>query len=87
VAEGLARNLKIFGSRVGGVVEIAGDAPEAELFAENDWVGLTSAISRWIRQGHPRSLKAAALMRERYHPRMVAQQHLDIYQKVLNTCS
>jgi glycosyltransferase involved in cell wall biosynthesis len=87
VAEGLARNLKMFGSCVGGIAEIAGDAPDAELFAENDWAGLTDAISHWIQQGHPRSLRAAALMRERYHPRVVAQQHLEIYREVLNTCS
>jgi glycosyltransferase involved in cell wall biosynthesis len=87
VAEGLARNLKIFGSRVGGVVEIAGDAPEAELFGENDWNGLTAAMAGWIAQGHPRPQGAADLMWKRFHPEAVVRRHLEIYREVLNTCS
>jgi glycosyltransferase involved in cell wall biosynthesis len=87
VAEGLARNLKIFGSRVGGIAEIAGDAPAAELFGENDWAGLTAAMAGWIAQGHPRPQGANALMRKRFHPEVVVRRHLEIYREVLNTCS
>jgi glycosyltransferase involved in cell wall biosynthesis len=87
VAEGLARNLKMFGSRVGGIAEIARDAPDAELFAENDWAGLTDAIARWIGQGHPRADGAVAVMRQRYHPEVAAQRHIEIYREVLNARS
>jgi glycosyltransferase involved in cell wall biosynthesis len=87
VAEALARNLKFFGSRLGGIVDIAEGVPGVELFEKDDWPGLTAAIARWIGQGHPRTEGAAALMRERYHPQAVARRHLEIYREVLNTPS
>jgi glycosyltransferase involved in cell wall biosynthesis len=87
VVESLARELKFFGSRVGGIVDIAEGAPGAELFAEDDWAGLTEAIARWIGKGHPRPNGAAALMRQRYHPETIARRHLEIYREVLSTCS
>jgi glycosyltransferase involved in cell wall biosynthesis len=87
VAEALARNLKFFGSRLGGIVDIAEGAPDAELFAKDDWPGLTTAIARWIGQGCPRPNGAAAIMRERYHPQTVARRHVEIYREVLNTSS
>lgn len=86
-AEALARNLKFFGSRVGGMVDIARDAPGAEFFAKDDWNGLTEAIARWISQGHSRPDDAHALMAARYHPETAARQHLEIYRAVLDTCS
>ena len=87
VLEGLGRNLKFFGSRLGGIVDIVNDMPGAELFAWDDWPGLTAAIARWIAQGHPRPVGAAAIVRERYHPVALARQHLKIYQELLNLSS
>jgi len=87
VAEALARDLKFFGARLGGIVDIAEGVPGAELFAENDWAGLTDAIACWIGQGHPRADNAAAAMHQRYHPEVVAQRHLNIYREILNTRS
>ncbi len=86
-AEALARDLKFFGARLGGIIEIAEGVPGAELFAGNDWAGLTDAIARWIGQGHPRPKDASSVMRQRYHPGVVAQQHLEIYREVLNARS
>jgi len=83
VVESLARNLKFFGSRLGGIVDIAAGAPGAELFERDDWTGLTDAIQRWIEAGSPRPLGAAALIRERYHPEIIARRHLEIYREVL----
>jgi glycosyltransferase involved in cell wall biosynthesis len=83
VGEALARNLKFFGTRTGGIMDIARDVPGAELFAKDDWNGLTAAIARWMVQGHPRPDGAAALMRERYHPEVVARRHLEIYREIL----
>ena len=85
VVEALARDLKFFGAGVGGIPDIARGAPGAELFAKDDWAGLTAAIARWIQQGHPRPAGAARLMRERYHPETIAQRHLEIYREVLTT--
>jgi len=84
VAEGFARDLKFFGSRTGGIVEIAEGVPGAELFGTNDWAGLTDAVERWIKAGHPRATGAAAIMRQRYHPQVYLHQHLQVYQEVLS---
>jgi glycosyltransferase involved in cell wall biosynthesis len=83
VAEALARNLKFFGSRVGGIVDIAQGVPGAELFAKDDWTGLTDAIAHWISKGHPRPNDTHALMIARYHPENIARQHMEIYREVL----
>jgi len=83
VAEALARNLKIFGSRVGGIAEICDGVLGVELFEKDDWDGLTTGIARWIGEGHPRLPGAANLMRSRFHPEVVARRHLEIYQEVV----
>ncbi len=84
VIESLARNLKFFGTALGGIRDIAQHAPAAELFAQDDWGALTEAISQWITQGHPRPREATAFIRERYHPEAMARRHLAIYREVLN---
>jgi glycosyltransferase involved in cell wall biosynthesis len=86
-AEGLARNLKFFGARVGGLMDIADGVPGAELFALDDWQGLTAAIARWIRLGYPPATGAAPVMRARYHPLVIAQRHVEIYREVLGRAS
>lgn len=86
-AEGLARNLKFFGARLGGLVEIADGVAGTELFPVDDWQGLTSAIARWIRRGYPRATGAAPIMRDRYHPLVIARRHLEIYREVLTSAS
>jgi glycosyltransferase involved in cell wall biosynthesis len=83
VAEGLARDLKIFGARVGGVPEITVGVPDAELFGVDDWRGLTSAITAWIRRGFPRAHGAGKVIRARCHPKLIAEQHVEIYREIL----
>jgi glycosyltransferase involved in cell wall biosynthesis len=83
VAEAIARNLKLFANRVGGIVDIASGVPGAELFERDDWAGLTSAISGWLQHGAPRPPEVAQIMRQRYHPEVVAQRHVEIYEQVL----
>jgi glycosyltransferase involved in cell wall biosynthesis len=83
VLEGIGRELKFFGGRVGGIVDIAQDMPGAELFAPDDWPGLTNAIARWIGEDHPRPAGAATLVRERYSPLVLAKRHLEIYREVI----
>ena len=83
VAEALSRNLKLFGSATGGVVDIAADVEGAELFAPQDWAGMETAIARWIESGCLRPASAAHTMRERYHPEVIACRHLEIYHEVL----
>jgi glycosyltransferase involved in cell wall biosynthesis len=85
VLEGLGRDLKFFGAQVGGIVDMARDLPGAELFAQDDWAGLTGAIARWITQGHPRPIGTATIIRERYQPEALARRHVEIYREVLES--
>jgi glycosyltransferase involved in cell wall biosynthesis len=87
VVEGMARGLKLFGARLGGIMEIAAGVEGAELFAENDWNGLKAALQAWMQAGHPKNTPAATVMRQRYHPEVIARQHLEIYRAVLRTDS
>lgn len=86
-AEGMARNLKFFGSSVGGLVDIAHGIPGAELFGADDWEGLTTSIANWIRKGHPKPDVISRIMNERYHPRVIALRHVEIYRELLNNSS
>ncbi len=84
VAEALARNLKLFASRVGGIVDIAAGVEGVEMFEPEDPAGLESALANWLRLGAGTPpLRATAVMRERYHPEAIARRHLAIYQEVL----
>jgi glycosyltransferase involved in cell wall biosynthesis len=82
-AEALARNLALFVSRVGGLKDIADGVPGAELVDPEDWAGLAARIREWLERGAPRSRAAAAIMRERYEPVVIARRHVQIYQEVL----
>jgi len=84
-AEALARNLKFFGAKVGGLVEIAAGTEGAELFEPGDLAGLEEAVFKWLAAGHPKPAQAARQMRERYHPEVVARRHMEIYREVLNS--
>jgi glycosyltransferase involved in cell wall biosynthesis len=83
VAEGLARNLKLFGTKVGGVIDIADGVEGAELFDPGDAAALEASILKWLSMGSPKIRLGAQAMRNRYHPAVIAQRHLDIYRQVL----
>ena len=83
VAEALARNLKFFGAATGGVVDIAQGVEGAELIESHNFAALETAIAQWLRAGCPRPLNAAPIMRQRYHPEVIARRHLEIYREVL----
>jgi len=87
VAEALARDLRFFGTRTGGIIDISSGVPGAELYNVEDWQGLTSGLTEWIRAGSPRATRAADLMRARYHPDIVARKHIEIYREVLKILS
>jgi glycosyltransferase involved in cell wall biosynthesis len=84
VAEALARGLPLFGSRVGGIVDISQNVPGTNLFESDDWEGLRRALNLWISEGAKRADAARVIMRERYHPAVVAARHLEIYRQVIS---
>lgn len=83
VAEALARNLKFFGARVGGVPDIAEGVEGAQLFPPGGEGPLIDAIAHWIECGAPRPKTAAEEMKARYHPDVIARQHVEIYRQLL----
>lgn len=86
-AEALARDLKYFGSAAGGLADVLEDAPGAVVTGPGNWDRLGEELGAWIAQGTPRVEGAAALMQERYHPRQIAQRHLEVYRELLSTRS
>jgi glycosyltransferase involved in cell wall biosynthesis len=87
VAEALARNVKLFSVHTGGIPDIAEGVEGAELFSVADCDRIIHAIERWIESGSPRPKKASEVMRDRYHPDVIARRHLEIYDEVLNSRS
>jgi glycosyltransferase involved in cell wall biosynthesis len=83
VAEALARELAFFGARLGGIIDISEGIPGAKLFDGEDWDGLTAGMVEWVRKGFPKSSGALETMKERYHPKVIAQRHVEIYREVL----
>jgi len=83
VAEALARNLKLFGSRVGGIPDIANGVEGVDLFESGDVGELSQALQKWLEKGFPRPKSAADAIRSRYRPATVAAQHVEIYQQIL----
>lgn len=84
-AEALARNLKLFASRTGGLVDIAAGVEGAELFDANDWDGLSATVTQWCNAGAPHPQEAARTMQNRYEPRVIAEANLMAYRSLLAT--
>ena len=82
VAEALARNLKLFAARIGGIPDIAEGVEGAELFHLEDEPALVTAIERWLQAGCPQPKTAAHEIRLRYHPEVIAKRHAEIYREM-----
>ena len=82
-AEALARGLKVFSSRVGGLKEICAGPTDADVISPEDWPGLRKSIANWIRLGCPPPRESHQIMQARYHPKVIAQRHVEIYRQVI----
>ncbi len=83
VAEALTRGLDLFAFKVGGVSDIAEGVPNARLMDAGDWIGMHQAILSWGLKGRAPTQGEEKLMRERYHPTVIARRHIQAYQDVL----
>ncbi len=81
IAEALARNMKVFAARIGGIPDILQDTDGSLLF--DDFRSLREALAIWMEQGCPSPEGNPAIMRDRYSPEVVARKHLEIYREVL----
>lgn len=82
VAEALARNLRLFAFRTGGIVDIATDLADATLTAPLDWPALSTALESWLHSGHPPARDTAQTMRQRYSSATIAAAHMAIYREL-----
>jgi glycosyltransferase involved in cell wall biosynthesis len=87
VAESLSRNLKFFGTNIGGLPDIARGVDGTELFSLQGSHALASAIANWISAGGQRPKLAAVEMRLRYHPEVIAKRHVKIYHEIATLLS
>ena len=83
VAEALARGLKLFASKIGGICDIASGVSDAELFEPEDWAGLSRGLSAWLEKPNLSSAQTQNLMKSRYSPKTIASRHLEIYREVI----
>lgn len=84
VAEALARGLKLFAAKVGGILDIVKGVQDAELFDVDNWPGLEYSLKAWIDNPTLPSSLSRVLMESRYHPKVIASKHLEIYNSVLD---
>ncbi len=84
VAEALARNLKLFAARTGGIPDISAGVDSAELFDPQDWSGLSTAVIDWVKRGRETRASAADEMKRRYSPTVIADIHLKIYDEIVS---
>jgi glycosyltransferase involved in cell wall biosynthesis len=87
VAEALARNLKFFGTNIGGIPDIAAGIEGAEIFPLEDRQGLVRAMGNWITNGCISPQTAAKTICARYHPEIIASRHMEVYRDVIKTGS
>jgi glycosyltransferase involved in cell wall biosynthesis len=85
-AEALARNLTLFASDVGAIRQIAKGIPSCRIFAQGDFDGLSNSLRSWLRDAAhmlPRATTPNQLIASRYHPKVIAMKHLDVYREIL----
>jgi glycosyltransferase involved in cell wall biosynthesis len=84
LAEALARNLQVFSSDVGAIRQISEGIGGCRIFNSNDFPGLMCGLKRWIETGPAveRGEAPQPLIKSRYYPTAVAEQHLAVYKSV-----
>lgn len=84
-AEALARNLPLFASDVGAIRQIGDGIAECRIFAPDDFTGLIDSLRLWIEANTWTAARATlpnVLIAARYHPRVIAEEHLKVYHEV-----
>lgn len=86
VLEGMAAGLPVAASRVGGVPDLITHESDGLMFDPHDPADIRATLERLIREPETRTRLAAQgriTARERFHPRVIAGEHLKIYREVL----
>lgn len=90
VLEAMAAGVPVVASKVGGVPDLIEEAKTGIFCDPLEAVSMRTAVERVLTdQQLARDLakRARQAARERFHPRVVAQRHLQIYQEVRSSFS
>ena len=86
-AEALARNLPLFASDVGAIRQIADGVADCRIFGSDDFGGLVESLRTWLRDRRyddPRDATPNKVIASRYHPRAIAEEHLEVYRAAIS---
>jgi len=89
-AESLARNLPLIASNVGSARDICQGIPTAQILPRDDFSALKTSLRSFLsnqRSGSPLIFNSSEIIASRYHPRIIASRHLEIYREVLSASS
>jgi len=90
VLEGMAAGLPVAASRVGGVPDLITHEIDGLMFNPHDPADVRTFLERLVREPETRSRvgsRARLTARERFHPDVIAGEHLKIYSEVLSGSS
>ena len=88
VLEAMAAGVPVAASRIGGIPDLIDDGRTGLLFDPLDGASIRKAVMQWTEHPDQAAAMAATAKEEamqRFHPRVVAARHLDIYREVLKT--
>lgn len=90
VLEAMAAGVPVLGARVGGVPDIIEDGATGALCDPLDLASMRAGVEKMIAEpaaAQRMAIRAREHARDRFHPRAVAQRHLEIYEEVLTNPS
>lgn len=86
VLEAMAAGVPVVAANVGGVPDLVADGKSGLLCVPLDAASMRNAVEKMLSQAelaNALAVEAKKQARERFHPRVVAQRHLEIYREVL----
>ena len=87
VLEAMAAGIPVAASRVGGVPDLITHEKDGLMFDPDDPSDVRACLERLVKEPETRARLGAAgriTARERFHPKIIAKRHLEIYREVLN---
>ena len=90
ILEAMAAGLPVAASRVGGVPDLITPEKDGLMFDPHDPADMRACLERLVREPDTRARFGAAgrvTAQERFHPKVIAAEHLKIYREVMGRSS